>query len=122
MYQIYLMTNIKNMSAKDISTTTEKIDYIFDYILNEEKKNRNKLILKWIFRLLIIWYILYVYLFLWPMAKDFYTKLFPFSWVSQTQAVWDVWGASWDTNNDIEIWSFKINKEKADQIRALFCK
>jgi len=108
------------MSEQSIYTTTEKIDIIFDYIIKEKKKNRNKAIVKWIFRLLIIAYILYVYLYLWPMAKDFYTKIFNNPLLNQTQTTQNSTESSWSW--EIQIWSLKINSEKAAQIRALFCK
>lgn len=108
------------MSEQSILTTTDKIDYIFAYIRKEEKRQRNKLIVKWIFRLLIIWYILYVYFILWPLAKGFYEKVFNNPLINQTEV-------NQSTNEtsqagDIEIWGLKINSAKASQIRALFCK
>lgn len=108
------------MSEQSIYTTTEKIDIIFDYIIKEKKKNRNKAIVKWIFRLLIIAYILYVYLYLWPMAKDFYTKIFNNPLLNPTQTTQSSTESAWSW--EIQIWSLKINSEKAAQIRALFCK
>ncbi len=101
------------MSEKSIYTTTEKIDLIFDYITKEKKRNRIKAIIKWIFRLFIVAYIFYVYIYLWPIAKDLYTKFFPTQLINQTESSW-----TWD----IQIWNLKINSEKAAQLRALFCK
>ncbi len=103
------------MSEQVEVTTSEKIDYIYDYIKKEEKKDRYKTIIKWFFRLFIIAYIFYVYLYLWPIARDFYTKIFNNPLLNKTET---------NQNNEeweIQVWSFKINSEKATQIRALFC-
>lgn len=108
------------MSEESILTTTDKIDYIFAYIRKEEKRQRNKLIVKWIFRLLIIWYIFYVYFILWPLAKGFYEKIFNNPLINQTEVTQSTNEKSWWW--EIQIWSLKINSEKASQIRALFCK
>lgn len=108
------------MSEESIITTTDKIDYIFAYIRKEEKRYRNKMIVKWIIRLLLIWYIIYVYLYLWPIAKDFYTMFFSKQETTQGQTQSTSW--TLQQPEEIQIWNLKINKEKADQIRALFCK
>lgn len=44
-------------------TTQEKIDYIYDSLRKQEKKERIKNIFKWWFRVFIIIYMLYFYLF-----------------------------------------------------------
>ncbi|NVP17387.1 hypothetical protein HUU51_01590 [Candidatus Gracilibacteria bacterium] len=44
-------------------TTQEKIDYIYDSIKKQEKKEKIKNIFKWGFRVFIIIYMLYFYLF-----------------------------------------------------------
>ncbi len=109
------------MTEKSNLTTTEKIDYIFDYIKKEEKKNKIKTIIKWFFRLFILAYIFYVYLYLRPIARDFYNTNFPNLWTTETQNS-DSWNNSWELNWDIQIWTFKLSKEKVEQIKTLFCK
>lgn len=44
-------------------TTQEKIDYIYDSLKKQEKKEKIKNIFKWWFRVFIIIYMLYFYLF-----------------------------------------------------------
>lgn len=107
------------MTEQSNLTTTEKIDYIFDYIKKEEKTNKIKTIIKWFFRLFILAYILYVYLYLWPIARDFYTQIFNNPLLNKTETS-QTKEASW--SSEIQIWSFKLSREKVEQIKTLFCK
>lgn len=50
------------MENKEL-TTQEKIDYIYDSLKKQEKREKIKNIFKWWFRVFIIIYMLYFYLF-----------------------------------------------------------
>lgn len=44
-------------------TKEEKIDYIYETLKKQEKREVHRQIYKWLFRIFIIWYLLYFYFF-----------------------------------------------------------
>ncbi len=55
-------------------TKEEKIDYIYDTIKKQEKREFHRQIFKWIFRIFIILYLLYFYFFWLDKILDFVDK------------------------------------------------
>ena len=51
-------------------TTEQKIDFIYNKILEREKKEKKALIVKWGFRIFILLYIWYFFLFALPKLMD----------------------------------------------------
>lgn len=59
-------------------TTQEKIDYIYERMKKEEQRSKIKLFSRWMFRLMIIMYFVYLYNYTLPALKQsFYDAMTP---------------------------------------------
>ncbi len=98
------MSDDNNLSPED------KLNYIYEYVKKEEKKNKHKLIFKWSFRFLIMLYLLYVYFYLWPILKNSYKTIIPFTNINNSWTQNAEWINIWWVNLDSEMINKLLNK------------
>jgi hypothetical protein len=82
------------------------------------------MIIRLIIKLLIIWYLLYIYFTFRPIIRDLYEKVFLFTWVDKIQTDKKT---QTDTDNTevtpkIKIGWYEVSQENIAQLKTLICK